>query len=132
MSRPNKIRINTDTTAPGAGMFQAFGGLNLEGLPPGPPPAEVPAKATEAPRPPKLGRVVLRRETAHRGGKVVVVIDGFEPALSDAFLEELAHRLRAACGCGGAVKERRIELQGDQAARIRVLLVAEGFRVAGV
>jgi len=80
----------------------------------------------------KRGRVVLRRETAHRGGKCVIVVSDFDGALDETFIEALATRLRAACGCGGAVKNRTIEMQGDQPARIRELLVAEGFRVAGI
>ena len=98
-------------------------------MPPGPetpPPAAAPAK------PPKLGRVVLRREKSGRGGKTVIVVDDFAPHLRAAFLEELARRLRAACGCGGTLKERAIEIQGDQPGRIRELLEAEGFQVAGV
>jgi len=127
MSRPNKTKVSTDLPAPGSGLFQPFSGLNLDGLPPGP-------AANEAPAPvaPRLGRVVLRRETAHRAGKCVIVLDGFDACLDDAFLEALSRRLRAACGCGGAVKGRTIEIQGDQASRIRELLAADGFRVAGV
>ncbi len=131
MSRPNKNKLPTSNAAPG-GLFQAFAGLEIGGLPEGP--SEVPAVAAQpsTQRPAKLGRVVLRRETAHRGGKCVVVVDGFDASFSDGSLEALSKKLRTACGCGGAVKERTIELQGDQPTRIRELLTAEGFRVAGV
>ena len=131
MSRPNKNKLPT-SNAPGPGLFQAFAGLDIGGLPdlaPGPPAVDAPAAPD---RPAKLGRVVLRRETAHRGGKCVVVVDGFDPALDDEYLERLSKKLRAACGCGGTLKERTIELQGDQPTKVRELLVAEGFRVAGV
>lgn len=77
------------------------------------------------------GRVVLRRSTAHRGGKVVIVIEGFELHHTLAEIEALARRLRAHCGCGGTVAGRVVELQGDQAPRIRAFLEAEGFRVSG-
>jgi translation initiation factor 1 len=80
----------------------------------------------------KMGRVVLRRETAHRGGKTVIVVHDFATHLPVSVIEALAKKLRAACGCGGAVKGRTIELQGDQPGRIRALLEAEGFQVAGV
>jgi translation initiation factor 1 len=73
----------------------------------------------------------LRRETAHRGGKCVTIVDGFDPDFDSETLHILAKRLRLACGCGGAVKGRAIELQGDQPTRVRELLVAEGFRVVG-
>jgi translation initiation factor 1 (eIF-1/SUI1) len=79
-----------------------------------------------------LGRVVLRRETAHRGGKSVVVIDQFAPSISGKQIQALARKLRNACGCGGTTKERRIELQGNQIGKIREVLEQEGFRVAGV
>ena len=80
----------------------------------------------------KMGRVVLQKETAHRGGKTVIVIKDFASHLPQSVIETVAKRVRAACGCGGTVKERRIEIQGDQAARIRAVLEAEGFEVAGV
>jgi translation initiation factor 1 len=80
----------------------------------------------------KLGRVVLRRETAHRGGKTVVVIDQFASNISGKQIQALAKKLRSACGCGGTTKERSIEIQGNQVDKIRQLLEQEGFRVAGV
>ena len=80
----------------------------------------------------KMGRVVLRRERAHRGGKTVIVIDDFATHLPASVIETVAKTLRAACGCGGAVKGRQVEIQGDQPARVRAALEAEGFQVAGV
>jgi translation initiation factor 1 len=105
-----------------------FASLQADGLPPGretPPPAPPMRK-------PNLGRVVLRRETAHRGGKVVVVVDDFAPSIPMPVIENLARKLRNACGCGGTTRGRSIELQGNQPARIRSLLEEEGFKVAGV
>jgi len=78
------------------------------------------------------GRVVLRRETAHRGGKIVTVVDDFATHLPVSFIEALARKLRSACGSGGTTKGRRIEIQGDQVAKLRAALESEGFRVAGV
>ncbi len=108
-----------------------FAGLHSDGLPPGPA-APAPPAAAPAARLPKPGRVVLRRETAHRAGKVVIVIDDFAPHIGLAAIEELGRRLRHSCGCCGAVRQRAIELQGDQTAKIRAFLEAEGFQVAGV
>lgn len=105
-----------------------FAGLALEGLPPGSEAPQAPNPAGTGPR----GRVVLRREKAHRGGKTVVVVDGFDPALSDEAIREFARRARQACGCGGTVSGRAIELQGDDSARVRRFFELEGFRVAGV
>ena len=132
MSRPNKDRIPTTST--GGGLGNAFAGVQLNNLPAGPSVEDSTTAPHSKPqaKPAKLGRVVLRRETAHRGGKCVVVVDGFDPALNDPYIEDLSKKLRAACGCGGTVKDRTIEIQGDQASRIRALLVEQGFRVAGV
>jgi translation initiation factor 1 len=80
----------------------------------------------------KMGRVVLQRETAQRGGKTVIVIKDFASHLPQSVIETIAKKVRSACGCGGTVKERRVEIQGDQAGRIRAVLEAEGFEVAGV
>jgi translation initiation factor 1 len=106
-----------------------FAGLQIDGLPLG---AEAVAAAQNRPAQRALGRVVLRRETAHRGGKTVIVIHDFAPGISNQSIEELGRKLRQACGCGGAIKQRTIEIQGNHVARLRALLEAEGFRVAGV
>jgi translation initiation factor 1 len=80
----------------------------------------------------KLGRVVLRRETAHRGGKTVIVVDQFATHLPISIIETVAKKIRISCGCGGAVRGRTIEIQGDQPARVRAVLEREGFKVGGV
>jgi translation initiation factor 1 len=116
-----------------------FANLEIDRLPLGEPEKRQPMSAAEPPRPDsvfsdgvKLGRVVLRRETAHRGGKTVVVIDQFASNISGKQIEALAKKLRNACGCGGTTKERSIEMQGNHVEKIRQLLEQEGFRVAGV
>jgi translation initiation factor 1 len=130
MSRPNKQKIPTENPT-GGGLFAAFSGLEIPGLPPL---ASDPETVAEPPSsvPAKKGRVILRRETAHRGGKQVIVIDGFDPAISDDEIETVGKKLRAACGCGGAVKNRTVEMQGNHPERIRAWLVKEGFRVGGI
>jgi translation initiation factor 1 len=105
-----------------------FAGLRMEGLPPGPEPPPVKPATRKA----GLGRVVLRRETAHRGGKTVIVVHDFAPSIPLHVIEELGRKLRNACGCGGTTRQRAIELQGNQVARIRSLLEEEGFKVAGI
>jgi translation initiation factor 1 len=80
----------------------------------------------------KLGRVVLRRETARRGGKTVIVVDQFATHLPVSVIETIAQRIRVSCGCGGSVKGRTIEIQGDQPDRVRAVLEQEGFKVGGV
>jgi translation initiation factor 1 len=121
-----------DLTPSGVGLNNPFAALAAEGLPAGPAtPAASPADA-EPKKPSKFGRVVLRKEKAHRGGKTVIVIYDFAPNISYDYIESLAGKLKAACGCGGTTKDRTIEIQGDQPGRIRELLEREGFRVAGV
>lgn len=80
----------------------------------------------------KKGRVVLRRETAQRGGKTVIVVGQFEDFILQDEIEELGRLLKKTCGCGGCVKEREIEIQGELVPRIREFLTGKGFRVAGV
>lgn len=123
-----------DLTPTGAGLNNPFTALEISGLPAGENPSPAPAQSTgeTIAKPSKFGRVVLRREKAHRGGKTVIVIDDFAPNISYKYIETLAGRLKAACGCGGTTKDRAIEIQGDQPARIRAFLEQEGFRVAGV
>ena len=122
-----KPRIETNPAQ--AGLNQAFAGLDLGNLPAGP--AE-PERPVAAEKPARRGRVVLRKETAHRGGKAVIVVYDFEPQIDAALIEDLAKKLRAACGSGGTVRDRTIEIQGDQPGKVRQILEGEGFRVAGV
>ena len=110
------------------GLNAAFAGLSVPDLPAGLEPIPASAPATEA----KRGRVVLRRETAHRGGKAVIVVHDFASHISADEIASVAKRLRGAIGCGGTVRDREIELQGDHATKIRALLESEGYQVAGV
>lgn len=129
MRQEKQNRVETNPQQHGlAGLGQALSGLNLRPLPPAP---TKPAPA-EPPKPKELGRVVLRRETAHRGGRTVIVVHDFPPALTKPALEDLARDLRHAVGTGGTLRERTIEMQGDQPAKIRAFLEKLGFQVAGV
>src|SRR5215217_8099559 len=105
-----------------AGLNPAFADLKVEGLPSGPETPPEPAN-TGPPAIWKLGRVVLRKETAQRGGKVVIVVYDFATHLPASVIESVAKTLREQCGCGGTVKGRTIEVQGDQASRIREILI---------
>lgn len=96
-------------------------------------PAATPPKVT---KPTSRGRLVLRRETAHRGGKTVVVVGGFLalPQCSDAQLSALERQLKQRLGCGGSIdpEKREILIQGDRPAELAALLRELGFEVAGV
>ena len=130
--RPDpKKRIDTNPAQPPlAGLEGAFANINLPELPQG---QITPSAAQESPQKIwKMGRVVLRRETAHRGGKTVIVIHDFATHLPVSVIETIAKKVRSACGCGGTVKGRVIEIQGDQSAKIRAVLEAEGFQADGI
>jgi translation initiation factor 1 len=71
--------------------------------------------------------VRISRETKGRGGKVVTVVRGL--AIDFASLEKMARQLKAACGCGGPVKDGVVEVQGDHCDKLLALLAGKGFRV---
>ena len=73
------------------------------------------------------GRVDVRRETGGRGGKTVTVVDGFV-GIGLPEKEQLTKKMRAACGCGGTVKDGAIVIQGDQREAIVRILSEAGFR----
>lgn len=126
MDKSKKIPISPTQTGLNPAFADVLSQLSTSDLPPGPEEASKPEK------PGKKGRVVLRRETAHRGGKTVVIVSDFASEITDAEIDDLGRRLRKACGCGGTVASREIEIQGDQVPRLRSLLESEGFRVDGV
>ena len=71
----------------------------------------------------------LRMEKKGRGGKTVTVI--YDLPKNDAFLKELAARLKRECGTGGAVTDGGIELQGEMRDRVRRILEGLGYTVKG-
>jgi len=73
------------------------------------------------------GRVEIRRETGGRGGKTVTTVSGFV-GIGLPEKEQLAKKMRGACGCGGTVKDGVIEIQGDQRETIAKILSEAGFR----
>lgn len=68
-------------------------------------------------------------EKAGRGGKSVTVV--YDLPRNAAFLKELCGDLKRACGCGGAVREDTVELQGDLRDRVRAELQKKGIAVKG-
>jgi translation initiation factor 1 len=71
----------------------------------------------------------LRMERKGRGGKTVTVVDGLPR--NAAFLKELCQELKRAAGCGGAVLDGAVELQGDLRDRVRDILLKRSFVVKG-
>ncbi len=82
---------------------------------------------TEAVRPKGDGIVRIQRQTSGRKGKGVCLITGIDA--DDAALAVLAAELKKKCGCGGAVKDGVIEIQGDKRDLIKSLLEARGMKV---
>lgn len=78
-------------------------------------------------RPKGDGIVRIRRETSGRKGKGVSVVTGLD--LDDDAIAKLAAELKKKCGCGGAVKDGDIEIQGDKRDVIKQLLEAKGYQV---
>ena len=109
---------------PSSSPFAVLAGLDV----PQAPPAESPGERV-APGPARTPRQRLdvRRMTAHRGGKTVTEISGFD-GVPAAEIQQLAKRLQKACGAGGTVKQGRIEIQGDQRQTVMRLLEEAGFR----
>jgi translation initiation factor 1 len=85
-------------------------------------PVRQPVARPAASGPPKIR---VARETAGRGGKGVTVITGLP--LAPGQLEELAGRLKRACGAGGAVRGDRIEIQGEHRDRLVAELAGLGY-----
>lgn len=81
----------------------------------------------KVPRPKGDGVVRIQRQTSGRKGKGVCLITGVE--LDDAELSRLTAELKKKCGCGGAVKEGVIEIQGDKRDLLKTLLEAKGMKV---
>ncbi|QDX29805.1 stress response translation initiation inhibitor YciH [Dickeya poaceiphila] len=83
--------------------------------------------AQKAARPKGDGIVRIQRQTSGRKGKGVCLITGVD--LDDSALEALAAELKKKCGCGGALKDGVIEIQGDKRDQLKQLLEARGMKV---
>lgn len=73
------------------------------------------------------GIVRVGRETKGRKGSGVTVVSGLR--LGARELAALAKELKQRCGSGGTVRERVIELQGDQRDAVVRALEEKGFVV---
>ncbi|MDF7658376.1 stress response translation initiation inhibitor YciH [Erwiniaceae bacterium L1_54_6] len=81
----------------------------------------------KAQRPKGDGVVRIQRQTSGRKGKGVCLITGVD--LDDDALAKLAAELKKKCGCGGAVKDGVVEIQGDKRDLLKSLLEAKGMKV---
>ncbi len=122
------------STGGGSGLaHNPFGALSAAGLPSAPkliaatPVAVGAAVKKDGGGGKNRGRVDIRRETGGRGGKTVTVVSGFV-GIGLPEKEQLTKRMRAACGCGGTVKDGEIVIQGDQREVVARILSEAGFR----
>jgi translation initiation factor 1 len=133
VAREKKRRIPTDA-APAA-WANPFAALDLGLLPAEPACAQPGGKGAPSVqglpnnKKTRIERLLLRRSTAHRGGKTVLVLEGFSPAWSATKLQDLLHELKTSLGCGGKIEGRQLELQGELAERLLPLLEARKFAV---
>jgi translation initiation factor 1 len=88
-----------------------------------PRPAPSPKPAAPAGAPATVVRVRLERQG--RGGKTVTVVEGL-PGHPEA-IEQVARRLKTACGAGGTTKGRVVEIQGDHRDRVVATLSTLGL-----
>ena len=73
------------------------------------------------------GRVDIIRQTAHRGGKTVLVVTNFV-GVGRLEKESLARKMRKIASVGGTVKDGNIEIQGDRREQVAAVLKEAGFR----
>lgn len=140
---PKRIDVSAPPSPLKQNPFAALAARPLEQTPSATtdePPVPSPAPSPAAPpKPRSLGRLVLRRETKHRGGKTVVIISGFNAlglgsvALATR-LRDVEKHLKGRLGCGGASEPATGEvlIQGDRPEAIADLLRDLGYTVTGV
>lgn len=102
--------------------FEKLKGM-MKDLPPGPAP-----KAAPEPKGPP--RAVVRMERKGRGGKEVTVVEQLE--LKPAELEAWLKALKQALGCGGAVEDGALVVQGDHRPRVKAWLEGRGVKKVSV
>jgi translation initiation factor 1 len=126
MSKRSKGKISTDGGDSSLGN-NPFGALDGGGLPSGPTPEQMrPAKSEKKPK--SKGRVEVRREKAGRGGKTVTTLREFPSHIPLKELEGMTFNMKKTCACGGTLKGRVIELQGDVCDRVLGELEKLGYK----
>ncbi len=122
MSRKKKRRSTEETALPSP--FEQLD--QMEGLPEG---EDLPPQPTSrrSRKNTTRGRLDIRRESAHRGGKVVTVVSGFK-GIGMPEKKELAKRMKTACGVGGTIKDGQIEIHGDNREKVKEILEEAGFQ----
>ncbi len=125
MSRRTRRKIVSDGAADVFGT-RPFEDLHGDGFPAAPSAVSTPRANTE-PQLQSSGRVEVRREKAGRAGKTVTTVREFSPQVSVNDLETLTVYLKKTCACGGTLKGRAIELQGEVCDRVINELNKRGY-----
>ena len=73
------------------------------------------------------GNVRIQRETKGRKGKGVTCVRGLPG--TDAELKLLLAEMKKRCGCGGALKDGVIEIQGDKREELKAWLESRDYKV---
>jgi translation initiation factor 1 len=73
------------------------------------------------------GIVRIQRETKGRKGKGVTCVRGLPG--TDTELKLLLAEMKKRCGCGGALKEGVIEIQGDKREELKAWLESRDYKV---
>lgn len=76
--------------------------------------------------PPNQQNLRIQVSRKGRGGKTVSIVSGFQSKPDT--LGDLAKKLKAQCGTGGAVKEDTIEIQGDHAQKLLQILTGLEYK----
>lgn len=66
---------------------------------------------------------------SRRYGKIITLVSGFD---SKVDLRNVARQLKESLACGGTIKERTIELQGNHRKRVKPILVRIGFSESSI
>ena len=85
------------------------------------PPLADPAPTRTAPEK-QTARIQIEKR---KKGKQVTVVRG----LDELDLPDVLGKLKDMCGAGGTIKEQTIEIQGQHAERVRLLLKQLGYRI---
>lgn len=63
---------------------------------------------------------------SRRYGKKMTIVDGITDATIS--MDKLLSTLKSKCACGGTIKAGAIELQGDHAKRVQLVLAELGYK----
>lgn len=73
----------------------------------------------------KESQKIIVRIEAKKFNKKYTIVEGIDEKEID--LDQLAKTLKARLACGGTIKDRRIELQGEHKPKVKQILIESGF-----